>query len=260
MKKTEKFTRSEAKLVNISSLQDSPFEPDDRLTPAAIRVLQSEILDDGCRQLNPIHAVAWGNGEAYIADGHRRKAAMAGLGESKVLAYIYYPTAPFSKEELLDHLWETLNVSQRTLKAGPMLVAFLKGGPAFSAGVKSAGGTVKRLFDADEIKWLCDNDITPTVVNTARKIAKYVLSEDFGPDTETFQKRVRKAIVWLMTNNSQQTANIYMRKNYDSQALKNAVDADRPTPRVTSEQAIENVKGLKKKLKEESRQFPAALN
>lgn len=217
-------------MVPVYRLEPSPYNPVGRTEDVA-KVGQS-LLEDG--QLEDVHAVAFPGGRLVLADGHRRHAGAILVGLKALSTRVYHPTDGETAEELLARLYTKLNEPKKTLKAGAMLNTAMQGGPTFNSGVRAALALVWDLFSKDEIEGiLVPAKVTPTLLNTARRTTAYVLPDDIGRDTQTFKNRVRNHILYFVRRaDAQQAANIYVRRGYDPKALKNAIDSNKPIPRL----------------------------
>lgn len=178
-------------------------------------------------QLTPIQAVDMGNGRFVTGDGNRTVESLRQLGVPIVQAIVYVPAEGQDPNKVVAMLFEELNSTKRTLKNGEMLQASLAGGPSFNGTVKSADGYLHRTFDNDEIDFLRRQGVTPTSVNIAKKATKWVLTGDkAGPDTKIFQTRFRRTLLWLLKHKTQQDTKLYIKKGYDRDVLRNAIDKD----------------------------------
>lgn len=183
-------------------------------------------------QLTPIQVVEFPDtGRFQIGDGNRTTQAILELGLDVVQAMVYIPNEGESPQELVDLLFEELNKTKRTLKNGEMLNAALAGGPSFNGTVKSNKDYLELHFSTDEVEMLRRKGVTPTVVAIAKRATKYCLKgEKVGADTNTFHNRVRRTILWLINEKTQQDCALYIRRAYDRERLKDAIDAGKQVP------------------------------
>ena len=221
--------------VSLDRIRQSDFNPLGRTDN--VKALIVTLREVG--QLEAIHAVNFGT-HLVIADGTRRFTAAPEAGLKTLRTVIYTPRDGVeAATELLHKLYVELNMPRQTLKNGQMLSAALQGGPTFNPTVKSTLGRLQGLFSADELEMLNNRGVTPTTVAAARKSTAYVLTGT-SEDTPTFQNRLRNHVLYLARNPAKQAVNIYMRLKYDPVALKNAIDNNRPVPRVSSQKMVEN--------------------
>lgn len=228
---------SKIETVPLSQLHRSPFNPATRTED--VDKLAAEIVKHG--QIMPIVAVEQENGDLVIADGNRRHEALTKLGftTAKVLVQRAGDGGP---KETLDELFKTLNSGTKAFNGRDKLNAALQGGPTFDANIKSAKLQLESLFpDEAERFMLVNKEVTTTVLNVAKKSTKYVLEgSGIGENTPTFTKRLRNHILYLLRNSVQQHVIAYMRMGFDREALKKAIDSNRPPPRVSTPRLIEN--------------------
>lgn len=211
--------------VPLSLVDPTPFNPPIRMDVKRRAGLKDSLKTYG--QLEPIHTVLI-DGRYVVADGNCRRQSLIEAGAEAILAYVYE-----GGMEMLHRLYEETNERQ-TLKNGHMLIAALKGGPTFNTSVKSTLAQLHSLFPHEERQMLINGKVTPTMFNVAKKMAKYMLTgAGIGIETPTGQRRVRNNLLYLMRNDAQQAAIAYMRLGYSAEALRKAVDDDRPVPRTT---------------------------
>lgn len=215
--------------VPLARLTRSPYNPVGRTDD--VKSLAKSLVADG--QLEEVHAVRFPDGSLVLADGHCRHEAALLAGLAKLWVRIYTPADGQTADELLSRLYVALAQNKKTLKAGQMLNTALQGGPTFNSGVRGAHHLVWKLFSEQEIRdILVPAKVTPTLLNTAKRTTAYVLP-DIGKDTATFENRVRNHILYFIRRqDAQQAANIYVRRGYDPKALKAAIDANKPIPRL----------------------------
>lgn len=223
--------------VPLEQLKRSPFNPQTRTEN--VTKLAKEIDEQG--QLIPIVAVEFPNGDLVIADGNRRKEALEQLGRDEARVLVQRASDGDS-QRLLEELFVTLNQGTKAFNGRDKLNAALQGGPTFDANIKSAKLQLETLFpDEAERFMLVNKEVTTTVLNVAKKSTKYVLEgSGIGEGTPTFNKRVRNHILYLLRNNVQQYVISYMRLGFDREALKKAIDNNRPPPRVSSPRLIDS--------------------
>lgn len=221
--------------IPIDLISASSFNPLGRTNN--VKALVESLREFG--QLESVHAVDF-DGRLVVADGTRRLASAPEAGLKTLRTAVYTPKGGVeTATALLERLYVELNQPRQTLKNGQMLSTALQGGPTFNSAVKLSLSILSRIFTAAELEMLNSKGITPTTLQAARKSTHYVLREAVAEATPTFQARLRKHVLYLVRNSAKQAVSIYMRLKYDPEALKNAIDNNRPVPRVSSEKMKE---------------------
>jgi hypothetical protein len=212
------------KSIPLNLVDHTSYNPEVRR--ADVKKLVKSIGEVG--QLTPIQVVAMPSGRFQIADGNRTVQSLNELGKDIVQAVVYTPNDGENPQALVDALFQELNNTKRTLKNGEMLQASLAGGPSFNAAVRSSMAYLELHFSEDERDFLRRAGVTTTVLSIAKRATKYVLAgSGIGEDTPTYHNRVRRTLFWLLRRNTQQETSIYIRKGYDREVLKKAIDNDR---------------------------------
>jgi hypothetical protein len=212
--------------VNIKEIDPSPYNPPKRTED--VEDLKLSIGSNG--QLEPIHVVRYPSGRFKTADGHRREHAVKELGLGTVRVIVHAPEGEANDElcdKLVAELFEELNGNKMTFKNGPMLQAYLRGGPAFNSQVRAAGNYLRLLFN-DSIPTLILDNATPTLVSHTKKVVKYI-KPGLGTDYKSveFKAAARKTILWLIRNEMQQKTIAYMRLGYKNDGLERAIDQNK---------------------------------
>lgn len=178
-------------------------------------------------QLEPAHLVWDAANERFIlADGNRRFTSLQLLGKETIRAFVYEPQGNASVQDVVNFLFVELNQPKMTLKNGQMLQGRLLGAPDFNPTVRASAKFFEKHFSPEEIVGLVKQNVTPTLLANAKRIAAYCVP-GVGKDTPTYTNRVRKTLYWLIRRKTQQECIAYMRLGYSAEALRKAIDADK---------------------------------
>ncbi len=215
-------------LINLS-----PFNPPDRTEPEALKKMRKLVEETG-KILDTIAVVDWGDGTYVIADGHRRYTVAQELGIKALRADVYAATDG-NRLELVKELFRQRNLETKSFKNREACVSALLGNTPLNAGVKSAVGTLQELFPTQQERdFLVASGVGSYLLNVAKRVTVYCLQgSGIGKDTPTFRARLRKTVLWLIAQSSQQSATAYMRCTLSPKRLKAAIDAGKPTPGTT---------------------------
>lgn len=224
---------SKRKVTTLQLEQIEPSKYNPKTRTQNLKKLKKALTDDG--QLVPISVVAFPDGKYRIADGHRRYQALTELEAANCNVVIHYPEY-CTAEELLDKLFVELNKSTKSFNGRDKLNVALQDGPVFDSATRSAKEQIQTLFnDPDELSLLIRKQITTTVFSLAKKSTKYVMpGVKIDENSKQFKERVRRHVLYFMRNNAQQAVTAYMRQKYSAEALKNAIDNNRPPPRTST--------------------------
>lgn len=231
------MSTSTTKVISLpmSQVNGSRYNPVSRV--ADVTKLQKSMEVNG--QLHPITVVEFPDGVFRIADGHRRYEAAGNLGLEKINAIVHTPNKSEDADFVLDNLFVELNKGSRAFNGRDRLNVALQDGPIFDGQSQSIKTQLEALFTTEEERqMLVNKQITSTVLAIAKKSTKYVIP-DVGQDTPTFLRRMKNHIMYILRNKVQQPLTAYMRLQFDREALKKAIDNNRPPPRVSSDRLKE---------------------
>lgn len=234
--------------VPLKEIVFAEYNPETRTSN--VSKLADSIKEEG--QLRPVSLVLFPDGSKHTADGHRTITSLKQLGEKEVKAVIYRPdeNTVEAAKALLDKLFVELNKSTKAFNGRDRLNAGLRGGPVFDPNTKAAIALIDLLFpDPAEREMMIKAEVTTTILNLAKKSTRYVLNGDISETSQTFVNRLRNHIFYLLRNNVQQPVIAYMRLGFDAKALRDAIDNNRPPPRVSSPKLRETWVGLNGKTK-----------
>jgi hypothetical protein len=216
------------RVLDLDDVEYAPFNPPNRLQKEVIKIFES-LKEHG--QLETIHVVYQPKTGKYVtAEGNRRVCALRMAGAETVKAHVYVAKDPSEATALLHFLFDHLNDTRLALQGSAQLQAALLGGPVPNSVIGSAKKFVQNNFTKGEIKTLVnDGTINPTVVSSAKKIAKHILGKGADKTSNEFLGLTKTTINWLIENETQQQAQIYVRRGYSGSAMLKAIESNKPS-------------------------------